>query len=447
MFREAIPEEIGRTAMDSASNFFYLNPQEAQQRQDEASREIEDYLIKEYVISNQTLKEEDLKPFSLSDVLPELKNGVNAIVRDSFTDCFRPKPPDAWNWNFLLFLVWVLGTVVRYGILLPIRFVFLLVGNLVFFVCLAILMLLPRNKLWETSVRKLLRYYAGIWLLSIAAIIKFHGVPPVRRKNQIYVSNHTSLIDFIILTEHCGFATVGQKHPGTVGFLQDKVISPLKNIWFERFEEKDRKLVAKRISDHINNLNNPPLMIFPEGVCVNNEYVVLFKKGVFELEDVEICPIAIKYNKLFSDPYWSSKDESFMGHITRLMKSWCLVCDVYFLEPEVLKKGEDPIQFAARVQKTIADRIGLKNLHWDGYLKYFSASQRLIDEQQKLIANRLKRKLKLVEQLSKTSSVTTPRSGGNSPTRSPRLQAETENGVPSIQVDSFSLNGETKKDR
>ena len=40
------------------------------------------------------------------------------------------------------------------------------------------------------------------------------------------------------------------------------------------------------------------LLIFPEGVCVNNDYCVMFKKGPFEIEGVEICPIAIKYNKV-----------------------------------------------------------------------------------------------------------------------------------------------------
>jgi glycerol-3-phosphate O-acyltransferase 3/4 len=78
------------------------------------------------------------------------------------------------------------------------------------------------------------------------------------------------------------------------GLLQDTLLKPLKNIWFERFEAKDRGTVAERMKKHIMDKSNPPLMIFPEGVCVNNEYCVLFRKGGFEL-GAEICPIAIKY--------------------------------------------------------------------------------------------------------------------------------------------------------
>jgi glycerol-3-phosphate O-acyltransferase 3/4 len=189
-----------------------------------------------------------------------------------------------------------------------------------------------------------------------------------------------------------GVATVGQKHPGFVGFLQNQVMAPLRNIWFERFESRDRGLVSTRMKEHISDITNPPLLIFPEGVCVNNEYCVMFKKGVFEMKDVEIIPIAIKYNKMFSDPYWSSKDESFIGHIARLMKSWCLVVDVWYLEPQKKQPNENAIDFAARVQKMIATKAGLTNLHWDGYLKYYAPSERMKNERQKIFADQLIKK-------------------------------------------------------
>lgn len=118
----------------------------------------------------------------------------------------------------------------------------------------------------------------------------------------------------------------------------------------------------------------------------------MFKKGVFEIEDVEICPIAIKYNKAFSDPYWSSKDESFIGHMFRLMKSWCLVADIWFLEPQKRQPNESAIDFAARVQKMIATKAGLVNLHWDGYLKYYAPSERMKNERQKIFADSLIKK-------------------------------------------------------
>jgi len=70
---------------------------------------------------------------------------------------------------------------------------------------------------------------------------------------------------------------------------------------------------------------------------VNNEYVVLFKRGVFNM-DATICPIAIKYNKIFVDAFWNSRAQSFVTHLLTLMTSWAVVCDVWYLPPQVNKK-------------------------------------------------------------------------------------------------------------
>lgn len=354
---------------------------------------------------------------------------MSVVVVDNFPNfpkyqCFRPKPPEPWNWNLFLFVGWLIVLIVRYVILFPLRLLFFLTGTLIFILVTLILMALrhiagsnnkPQQKpstvvsdatskeppseqkpkkigTLDWLVRKSLQLYSAVWVHAMSGVIKVHGVPPVRRKNQIYVANHTSLIDFILLTYLCGVATVGQKHGGFVGFMQDKVVSPLKNIWFERFESRDRKATSQRIYDHINDLSNPPLLIFPEGVCVNNEYCVMFKKGVFEIEDVEICPIAIKYNKSYSDPYWSSRDESFIVHILRIMKSWCLAVDVYFLEPQKKLPNEDAIQFTERVKEMIAKKAKLINLNWDGYLKYYSPSEKLTEAKQRLNAEVMKRR-------------------------------------------------------
>lgn len=93
---------------------------------------------------------------------------------------------------------------------------------------------------------------------------------------------------------------------------------------------------------------------------------VMFKRGAFDL-GVTVCPIAIKYNKIFVDAFWNrrgrggapgweehgwplppfpfrsavlrrpcppllppcSRRESFSGHLFRLMTSWAVVADVW----------------------------------------------------------------------------------------------------------------------
>ena len=66
---------------------------------------------------------------------------------------------------------------------------------------------------------------------------------------------------------------------------------------------------------------------------MNNEYVVMFKRGAFDLGS-SIVPVAIKYNKIFVDAFWHSGQQSFPMHLFSLMTSWAVVADVHYLEPQ-----------------------------------------------------------------------------------------------------------------
>jgi glycerol-3-phosphate O-acyltransferase 3/4 len=41
--------------------------------------------------------------------------------------------------------------------------------------------------------------------------------------------------------------------------------------------------VAERMRAHVRRGDTVPLLIFPEGTCVNNEYCVMFKRGAFDM--------------------------------------------------------------------------------------------------------------------------------------------------------------------
>lgn len=40
--------------------------------------------------------------------------------------------------------------------------------------------------------------------------------------------------------------------------------------------------------------------------------------------------------------------QSFTMHLLQLMTSWAVVCDVWYLEPQNIRPGESPIEFAER---------------------------------------------------------------------------------------------------
>lgn len=60
------------------------------------------------------------------------------------------------------------------------------------------------------------------------------------------MANHTSMIDFVILEQMTAFVVIMQKHPGWVGLLQSTILESVGCIWFNRTEEKDREIVARK---------------------------------------------------------------------------------------------------------------------------------------------------------------------------------------------------------
>lgn len=56
--------------------------------------------------------------------------------------------------------------------------------------------------------------------------------------------------------------------------------------------------VLHRLKKHVSDPTNPPILIFPEGTCINNTSVMQFKKGSFDVDSV-IYPVAIKVISFF----------------------------------------------------------------------------------------------------------------------------------------------------
>ena len=327
------------------------------------------------------------------DISSTLEEGVAAIVDDSFTKCFNKSKPTTWNFNAYLFPLWVLGFVVRYVLLFPLRLVWLLTTFFTFNVFFALSrLLLPKCAFKFGLERFIVRMICFCWVASWSAVINCHGPKPVASKGRVWVSNHTSMVDWLVLSQITPFATVMQKHPGWLGLVQTFIMDGFGCIYFNRKESKDREKVALRIKDYVQNDGKFPLLIFPEGTCVNNKYCTMFKKGAFEL-DAAVCPIAIKYNKIFVDAFWSSRTQSFTNHLFELMTSWAVVADVYFLEPQHKMPGETSIDFAGRVQQMIAKKARLKIVPWNGMLKYFKPSPKLCEQKREIFGSAIKARL------------------------------------------------------
>ncbi|XP_011614107.2 glycerol-3-phosphate acyltransferase 3-like [Takifugu rubripes] len=338
-------------------------------------------------------KPQDGGDFTLSDCFYFTRRGIESIVEDEVTQRFSSEELVSWNLltrtnnNFhyislKLTLVYGLGVFVRYCILTPLRMLLACIGLtwLVFGTTAVGFLPNSRVKSWLSEWVHVMCF--RICARGLSATIRYHNPENKPRKGGICVANHTSPIDIVILCNDGGYAMVGQVHGGLMGIIQRAMVRSCPHVWFERAEMKDRHLVTKRLKDHVNDKTKLPILIFPEGTCINNTSVMMFKKGSFEIGGT-IYPVAMKYNPKFGDAFWNSSKYSMVSYLLRMMTSWAIVCDVWYMPAMHQKEEEDAIQFANRVKSAIAHQGGLVDLQWDGGLKRAKVKAAFKEQQQK----------------------------------------------------------------
>jgi glycerol-3-phosphate O-acyltransferase 3/4 len=282
-----------------------------------------------------------------------------------------------------------MGFIFRYLILFPFRLVLFFVACGYTFILTYLLSLLP-----ECSAKKWISRYSMIVLHRVlsrvfSAIITFHNRENKAQNGSICVANHTSPIDVIILSTDNVYSLVGQQHSGFTGWMQKSFSRASKHIWFDRSQARDRAYVAKMMKDHVRDTRNAPILIFPEGTCINNTSVMMFKKGCFEL-GATIYPVAIKYDSRFGDAFWNSQKHSMLQYLILMMTSWAIVVDVYYLPAMTICDNEDVLQFTNRVKAEIVKKGSFVDLNWDGMLKRTSPKLDLMYEQQQKYVSQLK---------------------------------------------------------
>lgn len=339
------------------------------------------------------------RDFDLSDVLDYIKTGVACIIEDEVTQRFEAEELKSWNLltrtndkfmfiNWKLTFFWGFGCFFRYCFLLPGRIAILIVGLLYMAIGMTLI-----GPLKEGPFKRWLNHQVTTSCFqvlggAISAVITYHNIEN-RPKGGICVANHTSPIDVCILASDTAYALTGQKHGGFLGYCQKQLSKASSQIWFERGESKDRAYVFNRLRDHVQDPNKLPILIFPEGTCINNTSIMQFKKGSFEVGGV-IYPVAIKYDPKFGDAFWNSSKLSMISYLIMMMTSWAIVCDVWYLPPMHRHEDEDAIEFANRVKKEIALKGGLVDLVWDGNLKRQQVKSEWKAAQQEQFSRRIK---------------------------------------------------------
>lgn len=338
--------------------------------------------------------------FQLDDACTLVHKGITAIIDDQVTKRFNTEELRSWNlltrtniknYQFksaFLATSWFLGVLMRYMILLPLRICFTITSIGILIIIMALVGFLPEplksRCYWTVSLASFRMVSCGI-----TATLEFHNQQYRAKKGDICVANHTSPIDVVVLACDNCYSLVGQRHGGFLGLMERALSRATNHVWFDRAELRDRQLVVRRLQDHVSSKKNFPILIFPEGTCINNSAVMMFKKGSFEASD-RVCPVAIKYDPRFGDPFWNSSKQGYVQYLLLMMSSWAIKCDVWYLPPMEKLPGETSAEFANRVKSEIARQGGLVDLAWDGQLKRTLAKTEWREKQQEDFARRLK---------------------------------------------------------
>lgn len=334
----------------------------------------------------------------IKDSVTYIKLGVESIIEDEVTSRFNAEQLASWNllsrtslsYQFLsskLTILWFAGFTFRYCFLFPLRILFFGVGLIFLLMSSSVIGLVPNCFLKRWLNEKSMQLWMTIGANSFSAVIRTHDTQN-KAKGGICVANHTSPIDVMILGTDNVYAMIGQRHSGFMGMFQRALSRGSSHIWFERTEARDRAGVSERLRKHIQDPNKLPVLIFPEGTCINNSAVMMFKKGCFEIA-TKVYPIAMKYDPRFGDAFWNSSEQGYVEYMFRMMTSWALICDVWYLPPMDRLPNESAVDFANRVRRAIAECGGLIDLEWDGALKRSKVSPRMVDEQRERYSRHL----------------------------------------------------------
>jgi len=387
------PQELPNNVSPIQTEDSSSNPSLSQLDQDQTSLAVK--LLGGKKVSAATFQKE----FVLSDVLEYVKTGVASIIEDEVTQRFEAEELKSWNLltrtnhkfrfiNWKLSFFWCFGFFFRYCILLPGRAAIFVVGLLYMAIGMSVIGPFKDGPFKRWLNHQITTSCFQVLGGAISAVITYHNIEN-RPKNGICVANHTSPIDVMVLGADNAYALTGQKHSGFLGYLQATLSKASAQIWFNRSEAKDRAAVFRRLQEHVENPDKLPILIFPEGTCINNTSIMQFKKGSFEVGGA-IWPVAIKYDVKFGEAFWNSSKYSMLYYIFLMMTSWAIVCDVWYLPPMHRKEDEDAIEYANRVKREIALKGGLVDLVWDGNLKRSAVKKEWKAAQQEKFSRRLK---------------------------------------------------------
>eukprot|EP00755_Sulcionema_specki_P005583 Sspe_Gene.33140::Locus_16209_Transcript_1_1_Confidence_1.000_Length_1528::g.33140::m.33140 len=278
---------------------------------------------------------------------PSGRSAVNPYVNKS-------SPPTPYN----LFQLVVPGLV-----LLPVRVVLTAV-ILIFtwlFATLSIAGLSEENRqkplvAWRRGLLRVAQVFIRLHLLVFGVWwIRTSGSYPGRGTAPVLVANHTTWLDGFVI------AWLQWGHPvSRIENLRIPVLGYLFHaaqcIFVDRRDPASRKKVMEAMQQRAREDGwHSPLIVFPEGTCVNQEALISFRPGAFAVS-VPVQPVAIKYGCKRFDVSWVYGTSPLTWVV--MLTQWSIPVSVDFLDVMYPVEGEGAMRFGERVRGSMQAALG-----------------------------------------------------------------------------------------
>lgn len=178
--------------------------------------------------------------------------------------------------------------------------------------------------------RLLQRKYIGKTIKLLGVKIRVYGDIPDGSKVAVYMSNHRSYLDPIVILNYVQAAAVSKsevKYWPLIGWC----ISLGNHIWVERASPFSRTSTKANIINRIKQQES--VLLFPEGTTHMFKRPIGFKRGIFKecaLNQIQICPVSVEYQE--EEDAWISND-NFVRHFFQCFAKKETNVGVYFHKP------------------------------------------------------------------------------------------------------------------
>jgi 1-acyl-sn-glycerol-3-phosphate acyltransferase len=226
-------------------------------------------------------------------------------------------------------------------------------------IALSLLVFLPLHYLWRLLrapspwPRRFLRWVG----YSAGVRVRVVGTPLTR--NVLFLANHVSWLDIMILAGTSGAAFVAKAEVGrwpVIGWL-----AGLNNtVYVERSDRKNVRGQADALRTAL--VSGQPVALFPEGTTEGGHRVLPFRAALLAslfppLEGIEVQPVAIDYGGAADDIAWVGEEPGGSNVRRVLSRRGTMDVTVSFLAPLDPVAAGDRKVLAAAAQAEVEDAL------------------------------------------------------------------------------------------